>query len=95
MTHNSILWRGKEVLIFETARGDEIVLLLLAAITGAQHHLACLITEDFKLLGWVLANIFHLGEKDVLGVVEILGRLRAVADSSLHVRGDVVPRLLV
>jgi len=46
MTHNSILWRCEEILIFEAARGDEIILLLLAAITGAQHHLASLVTED-------------------------------------------------
>jgi hypothetical protein len=46
MTHNSIFGRGKEILIFEAARGDEIILLLLVAITGAQHHLACLVAED-------------------------------------------------
>lgn len=44
---------------------------------------------------WVFANIFHLWEKDMLCVIEILGRLWAIADSSLHMGSDVVPRLLI
>ena len=31
----------------------------------------------------------------MLCVIEILGRLWAIANSSLHVGGDVVPRLLI
>lgn len=96
MTHNCIFRRGKEILIFQAARGNEIILLLLVAVTGAQHHLACLITEYLQLLMcWVFANIFHLWEKDMLCVIEILGRLWAIADSSLHMGSDVVPRLLI
>ena len=61
MTHNCIFRRGKEILIFQAACGDEIILLFLVAITGAQHHLARLITEYLELLmSRVLANIFHL-----------------------------------
>ena len=44
MTHNRIFRRCKEILIFQAGSGDELILLLVA-ITGAQHHLACLITE--------------------------------------------------
>ena len=96
MTHNSILWRGKEILIFEASCCDEIILLLLVAIAGAQHHLACLITEYLQLLmRRVFANIFHLREKDMLGVIEILRRLWTITNSSLNLRSDIVPRLLI
>ena len=96
MTHNRIFRRGKEILILQAARGDEIILLFLVAITGAQHHLACLITEYLQLLMcWVFTNIFHLWEEDMLCVIEILGRLWTISNSSLHMGGDVVPRLLI